>query len=87
MTPNLLPLNADRTAAFVMIRLSRSRTCQRYFSLPADPAFVGGKNLMICSFLGDELTLDGVGLADGADIFVWNGKEVKDPNTLSPCQF
>ncbi|NXN99487.1 UBP40 hydrolase, partial [Rhinopomastus cyanomelas] len=25
---------------------------------------------------GDELTLDGVGLADGADIFVWNGKEV-----------
>ena len=54
-----------------------------YFSLPADPAFVGGKNLMICSFLGDELPLDGVGLADGADIFVWNGKEVKDPNTLS----
>ncbi|NWY64696.1 UBP40 hydrolase, partial [Erithacus rubecula] len=25
---------------------------------------------------GDELTLDGIGLADGADIFVWNGKEV-----------
>ncbi|NXE23561.1 UBP40 hydrolase, partial [Ardeotis kori] len=25
---------------------------------------------------GDELTLDGLGLADGADIFVWNGKEV-----------
>ncbi|NXF84160.1 UBP40 hydrolase, partial [Sclerurus mexicanus] len=25
---------------------------------------------------GDELSLDGVGLADGADIFVWNGKEV-----------
>lgn len=57
-----------------------------YFSLPADPTFGGGKNLMICSFLGDELTLDGIGLADGADIFVWNGKEVKEPNTLSPCQ-
>ncbi|OXB55139.1 hypothetical protein ASZ78_012568 [Callipepla squamata] len=27
-------------------------------------------------FLGDELTLDCFGLADGADIFVWNGKEV-----------
>ncbi|XP_052647984.1 ubiquitin carboxyl-terminal hydrolase 40 isoform X3 [Harpia harpyja] len=25
---------------------------------------------------GDELTLDGIGLADGADVFVWNGKEV-----------
>ncbi|KAM6079301.1 ubiquitin carboxyl-terminal hydrolase 40 isoform 1-T1 [Theristicus caerulescens] len=25
---------------------------------------------------GDELTLDGIGLADGADIFLWNGKEV-----------
>ncbi|NXG14051.1 UBP40 hydrolase, partial [Grallaria varia] len=25
---------------------------------------------------GDELSLDGAGLADGADIFVWNGKEV-----------
>uniref|UniRef100_A0A8C5TY28 Ubiquitin carboxyl-terminal hydrolase 40 n=1 Tax=Malurus cyaneus samueli TaxID=2593467 RepID=A0A8C5TY28_9PASS len=25
---------------------------------------------------GDELTLDAIGLADGADIFVWNGKEV-----------
>ncbi|NXU51782.1 UBP40 hydrolase, partial [Turnix velox] len=25
---------------------------------------------------GDELTLDAMGLADGADIFVWNGKEV-----------
>uniref|UniRef100_A0A8B9FNV8 Ubiquitin carboxyl-terminal hydrolase 40 n=1 Tax=Amazona collaria TaxID=241587 RepID=A0A8B9FNV8_9PSIT len=25
---------------------------------------------------GDELTLDAVGLADGADVFVWNGKEV-----------
>lgn len=37
---------------------------------------------MICSCsLGDELTLDGIGLADGADIFVWNGKEVKEPNS------
>nr|XP_047906871.1 ubiquitin carboxyl-terminal hydrolase 40 isoform X9 [Anser cygnoides] len=27
-------------------------------------------------FLGDELTLDCFGLVDGADIFVWNGKEV-----------
>ncbi|NXA13561.1 UBP40 hydrolase, partial [Sapayoa aenigma] len=26
--------------------------------------------------VGDELSLDAVGLADGADIFVWNGKEV-----------
>uniref|UniRef100_A0A8C0FMK9 Ubiquitin carboxyl-terminal hydrolase 40 n=1 Tax=Bubo bubo TaxID=30461 RepID=A0A8C0FMK9_BUBBB len=25
---------------------------------------------------GDELTLDGIELADGADVFVWNGKEV-----------
>ncbi|NWI89493.1 UBP40 hydrolase, partial [Pitta sordida] len=25
---------------------------------------------------GDELSLEGLGLADGADIFVWNGKEV-----------
>ncbi|XP_061858151.1 ubiquitin carboxyl-terminal hydrolase 40 isoform X2 [Colius striatus] len=25
---------------------------------------------------GDELTLDDIGLADGADVFVWNGKEV-----------
>lgn len=24
---------------------------------------------------GDELTLDGIGLADGTDVFVWNGKE------------
>lgn len=47
--------------------------------------FVGGKNLMIASFLGDELTLDGIGLADGADVFVWNGKEVKEPNTFSAC--
>lgn len=43
---------------------------------------VRSKNLMICSyFLGDELILDGIGLADGADIFVWNGKEVKEPST------
>ncbi|NWQ79496.1 UBP40 hydrolase, partial [Columbina picui] len=35
-----------------------------------------GSNLMIYSFLGDELTLDSIGLADGADVFVWNGKEV-----------
>lgn len=46
-----------------------------------------GENLMICIFLGDELTLDAFGLADGADIFVWNGKEVKEPNTFSACQF
>nr|XP_014429374.1 ubiquitin carboxyl-terminal hydrolase 40 isoform X1 [Pelodiscus sinensis] len=25
---------------------------------------------------GDEMTLAGIGLADGADVFVWNGKEV-----------
>ncbi|XP_026509728.1 ubiquitin carboxyl-terminal hydrolase 40 isoform X2 [Terrapene carolina triunguis] len=25
---------------------------------------------------GDEMTLGGIGLADGADVFVWNGKEV-----------
>ncbi|RMC18311.1 hypothetical protein DUI87_04193 [Hirundo rustica rustica] len=32
---------------------------------------------------GDELTLDGVGLADGADIFVWNGKEVGGTKVLT----
>ncbi|RLV92739.1 hypothetical protein DV515_00013681 [Chloebia gouldiae] len=31
---------------------------------------------------GDELTLDGTGLADGADIFVWNGKEVGGTKVL-----
>lgn len=25
---------------------------------------------------GDEMTLGGIGLADGADVFVWNGKEI-----------
>ena len=58
--------------------------------MPADAACLfceRGKNLIICSLLEDELTLDGIGLADGADVFVWNGKEVKAPNTLSPCQF
>jgi len=35
-------------------------------------------------FLGDELTLDCFGLADGADIFVWNGKEVKENQISSP---
>uniref|UniRef100_A0A8C3DQ19 Ubiquitin carboxyl-terminal hydrolase 40 n=1 Tax=Corvus moneduloides TaxID=1196302 RepID=A0A8C3DQ19_CORMO len=32
---------------------------------------------------GDELTLDGIGLADGADIFVWNGKEVGGTKVLT----
>ncbi|NXO97359.1 UBP40 hydrolase, partial [Certhia brachydactyla] len=32
---------------------------------------------------GDEQTLDGVGLADGADIFVWNGKEVGGTKVLT----
>ncbi|NXM47119.1 UBP40 hydrolase, partial [Gymnorhina tibicen] len=32
---------------------------------------------------GDELTLGGVGLADGADIFVWNGKEVGGTKVLT----
>ncbi|NXT11955.1 UBP40 hydrolase, partial [Prunella fulvescens] len=32
---------------------------------------------------GDELTLDGIGLADGADIFVWNGKEVGGTKVLA----
>ncbi|XP_006020007.1 ubiquitin carboxyl-terminal hydrolase 40 isoform X1 [Alligator sinensis] len=32
---------------------------------------------------GDELTLDGIGLADGADIFVWNGKEVGGIDVLT----
>ncbi|XP_068803827.1 ubiquitin carboxyl-terminal hydrolase 40 isoform X5 [Struthio camelus] len=32
---------------------------------------------------GDELTLDSIGLADGADIFVWNGKEVGGTKMLT----
>ncbi|XP_062434710.1 ubiquitin carboxyl-terminal hydrolase 40 isoform X3 [Rhea pennata] len=32
---------------------------------------------------GDELTLDAIGLADGADIFVWNGKEVGGTKLLT----
>ncbi|KAF2981283.1 hypothetical protein EK904_014720, partial [Melospiza melodia maxima] len=32
---------------------------------------------------GDELTLDGIGLADGADIFIWNGKEVGGTKVLT----
>ncbi|NXQ56389.1 UBP40 hydrolase, partial [Anthoscopus minutus] len=32
---------------------------------------------------GDELTLDGIGLADGADIFIWNGKEVGGTKVLA----
>ncbi|NWV97666.1 UBP40 hydrolase, partial [Machaerirhynchus nigripectus] len=32
---------------------------------------------------GDELTLDGIGLADGADVFVWNGKEVGGTKVLT----
>ncbi|NWR07138.1 UBP40 hydrolase, partial [Paradoxornis webbianus] len=32
---------------------------------------------------GDELTLDGIGLADGVDIFVWNGKEVGGTKVLT----
>ncbi|NWT73114.1 UBP40 hydrolase, partial [Prunella himalayana] len=32
---------------------------------------------------GDELTLDGIGLADGTDIFVWNGKEVGGTKVLA----
>lgn len=38
----------------------------------------GGEELDVLFFLGDELTLDCFGLADGADIFVWNGKEVSE---------
>lgn len=57
------------------------------FHLVTDPVslFCGGQELDdLLLFKGDELTLDGIGLADGADIFVWNGKEVKEPNTFSP---
>ncbi|NWV43345.1 UBP40 hydrolase, partial [Grantiella picta] len=32
---------------------------------------------------GDELTLDCTGLADGADVFVWNGKEVGGTKVLT----
>ncbi|NXS01251.1 UBP40 hydrolase, partial [Oxylabes madagascariensis] len=32
---------------------------------------------------GDELTLDGIGLVDGADIFIWNGKEVGGTKVLT----
>ncbi|NXM98953.1 UBP40 hydrolase, partial [Sylvia borin] len=32
---------------------------------------------------GDELTLDGIGLADGVDIFIWNGKEVGGTKVLT----
>ncbi|NXS27695.1 UBP40 hydrolase, partial [Pomatostomus ruficeps] len=35
---------------------------------------------------GDELTLDGLGLADGADIFVWNGKEVGGREVLTGAE-
>ncbi|NXO43191.1 UBP40 hydrolase, partial [Locustella ochotensis] len=35
---------------------------------------------------GDELTLDGIGLADGADIFVWNGKEVGGTKVLTGAE-
>lgn len=57
-------------------------TCKNLLTLFV--CLMGSKNLMICCcFLGDELTLDGIGLADGADIFVWNGKEVKH---FLPCQ-
>ncbi|NXX84804.1 UBP40 hydrolase, partial [Urocolius indicus] len=32
---------------------------------------------------GDELTLDDIGLADGADVFVWNGKEVSGTKVMT----
>ncbi|XP_008933850.1 PREDICTED: ubiquitin carboxyl-terminal hydrolase 40, partial [Merops nubicus] len=35
---------------------------------------------------GDELTLEGIGLADGADIFVWNGKEVGGSAVLTGAE-
>ncbi|NWJ02172.1 UBP40 hydrolase, partial [Crypturellus undulatus] len=35
------------------------------------------------SLEGNELTLESIGLDDGADIFVWNGKEVGGTNVLT----
>ncbi|XP_027590736.1 ubiquitin carboxyl-terminal hydrolase 40 isoform X1 [Pipra filicauda] len=35
---------------------------------------------------GDELSLDGVGVADGTDIFVWNGKEVGGTRVLAGAE-
>ncbi|NXP21248.1 UBP40 hydrolase, partial [Scytalopus superciliaris] len=44
--------------------------------------------LLLCHTLhGDELSLETVGLADGADIFVWNGREVGGSRVLTgPAQ-
>ncbi|XP_017690238.1 PREDICTED: ubiquitin carboxyl-terminal hydrolase 40 [Lepidothrix coronata] len=35
---------------------------------------------------GDELSLDGIGVADGTDIFVWNGKEVGGTRVLAGAE-
>ncbi|NXC21008.1 UBP40 hydrolase, partial [Corythaeola cristata] len=48
----------------------------QFTSWPCLSVLLARKNLVISFCLGDELTLDGIGLTDGADVFVWNGKEV-----------
>lgn len=94
---SLLNQNITQLSTVLISKYRDTQSCSKYSSpclysslsvvifknlLTLFVCFVGSKNLMICSyFLGDELTLDGIGLADGADIFVWNGKEVKEPST------
>lgn len=52
-------------------------------SLPADMGVTYWENLDGLIFSGDEMTLGGIGLADGADVFVWNGKEVRQQENKS----